>query len=180
MQLRKKFDTKGFTIGASGFKNFCWYFTSIFFFRSGLIPFSTILVLILRMYGAKIGKQVRIKPGVHIKYPWKLEIGDFSLLADCYIENLDYVKIGSNCCISQQAMLMTGNHDYKKTSFDLMVKPIVLFNGVWVGASAKVCPGVTLHNHSILTLGSVATKDLNAYTIYQGNPAIAVKERIIS
>ncbi|PWS31705.1 WcaF family extracellular polysaccharide biosynthesis acetyltransferase [Pedobacter paludis] len=178
-QLNKAFNTGTFQIGASTLKQFLWYCTSVFFFKSGLIPFSNILVFALRLFGSKIGKEVRIKPGIHIKYPWKLTIDDYSWLADCYIENLDWVKIGKNCCISQQAMLMTGNHDYGKKNFDLMVKPITLEDGVWIGASSKVCPGITLYTHSVLSLGSVATKNLEAYGIYQGNPAQFIKERKI-
>ncbi len=143
------------------------------------MPVSSVLVALLRLFGAKIGKDVRIKPGIHIKYPWKIEIGDYSWLADCYIENLDQVIIGQNCCISQRAILITGNHNYSSTSFDLMVAPIVLEEGTWVGAAAKVCPGVTLRSHAVLTMGSVATKDLSAYAIYQGNPAVQLKERNI-
>ena len=180
VELKKDFDTKDFKIGASKFKLFCWYFTNIFLFQSGLIPASNVLVFILRLFGAKIGKEVRIKPCIFVRYPWKLEVGDYTWLADCYIDNLDWVRIGKNCCISQKAVLITGNHDYKKSSFDLIVKPIILEKGSWVGASAKVCPGITLSEHSILTLGAVATKDLEPYTIYQGNPAVAVKKREIS
>lgn len=138
------------------------------------------MVFLLRLFGAKIGKQVRIKPGIHIKYPWKLVIGDYSWLADCYIENLDMVNIGTNCCISQQAVLITGNHNYTKVGFDLLTSPILLEEGVWIGASAKVCPGVTLHSHAVLTMGSVASKKLEAFGIYQGNPATKVKDRVIS
>lgn len=36
-----------------------------------------------------------------------------------------------------------------------------------------------MKSHSILSVGSVATKDLEAYGIYQGNPALKVKERKI-
>ncbi|GGE44480.1 hypothetical protein GCM10011413_08270 [Pedobacter psychrotolerans] len=136
------------------------------------------LVFFLRAFGAKIGKDVRIKPGIQIKYPWKLEVGDYSWLADCYIENLDWVKIGNHCCISQQAMLMTGNHNYKKISFDLMTSPIILEDGAWVGARASVCPGVKFYTHSILSMGSVAIGDLAAYSIYQGNPAVKIRDRI--
>jgi putative colanic acid biosynthesis acetyltransferase WcaF len=178
-QLQKKFDIKGFDRGASSFKILCWYFTSTLFFRSGLIPFSVILVFILRLFGAKIGKDVRIKPFVHIYYPWKLIVGDHSWLAECRIENLDQVVIGKNVCISQKAMLLTGNHNYKKVAFDLITKPIVLEDGVWIGASAIVCPGVIAASHSVLTVASVATKDLEAYTIYQGNPAVKLKDRVI-
>lgn len=178
-QLHKNFDTGGFHVGASGLKQFLWYFTYIFFFRSGVIPVSSVLVFILRLFGARIGKEVRIKPGIHIKYPWKLVIGNYSWLADCYIDNLDFVYIGDNCCISQQAMLITGNHNYRKTSFDLITAPITIEDGAWIGAAAKVCPGVKVHSHAVLTMCSVATKALAAYTIYQGNPAAKIKEREI-
>lgn len=178
-RLKKDFDKKDFDSGASGIKIFCWYFTSMIFFRSGLMPASSILVWILRLYGAKIGKEVRIKPYIYIHYPWKLCVGDYSWLAECRIENLAQVTIGKNVCVSQKAMLLTGNHDYKKVAFDLITKPIELADGVWIGANAVVCPGVTAANHAVLTVGSVATKDLEAYAIYQGNPAIKVKERVI-
>jgi putative colanic acid biosynthesis acetyltransferase WcaF len=176
-QLHKNFNTGGFRIGASVCKQFLWYFTDVFFFKSRVIPISAVLVFLLRIFGAKIGKEVRIKPGIHIKYPWKLEIGDYSWLADCYLENLDWVKIGKNCCISQQAMLMTGNHDYKNTAFGLITKPIIMEDGSWVGAAAKVSPGVNIGSHAVLSMGSVATSDLSPYSIYQGNPADKVRDR---
>jgi len=178
-QLRKAFDTKGFDQGASLIKAFLWYFTDTIVFRSGLVPFSVILVWILKLFGAKIGKDVRVKPFIHIKYPWKLTLGDHSWLADCYIENLAPVVIGKNVCVSQKAMLITGNHNFKKIGFDLITDGITLEDGVWIGAKATVCPGVTCKSHSVLTLGSVATKDLEAYSIYQGNPAVKIRDRVM-
>ena len=179
-QLAKNFDTEEFVIGASSLKQLLWYLTSGLFFRSGLIPFSAVLVFILKRFGAKIGKDVRIKPFVYIKYPWKLSIGDYSWIAECFIENLDFVTIGKNCCISQKAMLMTGNHNYKKTSFDLITQPIILEDGVWIGANASVCPGIICKSHSVLSMGAVATKNLEAYSIYQGSPAIKIRNRTMS
>ncbi|WP_233165916.1 WcaF family extracellular polysaccharide biosynthesis acetyltransferase [Pedobacter sp. ASV12] len=178
-QLHKNFDKKDFNPGASGFKITCWYLTSLLFFRSGLMPISSVLVFLLRLFGAKIGKDVRIKPYIYVHYPWKLSVGDHCWLAECRIENLDQVSIGKNVCVSQQAMLLTGNHDYKKAGFDLITKPITLEDGVWIGAKAIVCPGIKAHSHAVLTVGSIATKDLAAYSIYQGNPAVKVKDRLI-
>lgn len=178
-QLKKAFDTTGFDVGASGLKQLLWYFTSAIFFRSGIIPISVLLVAILRLFGAKIGKDVRIKPFIHIKYPWKLTLGDHSWLAECYIENLAPVVIGKNVCVSQNAMLLTGNHNYKKPTFDLFVDGIILEDGVWIGSNATVCPGVLCKSHSVLALGSVATKNLEPYAVYQGNPAVKVRERTI-
>ncbi|MFD2288840.1 colanic acid biosynthesis acetyltransferase WcaF [Pedobacter petrophilus] len=179
-QLKKNFNTGDFQIGASGLKQLLWYFTDVFFFRTKVIPFSAVLVFLLRTFGAKIGKDVRVKPGIQVKYPWKLEIGNNCWLADCYIENLDWVRMGEKCCISQQAMLMTGNHNYKKTTFNLLTAPIVLEDGVWMGAKSVVGPGIKLYSHSVLSLSSVAVSDLAAYTIYQGNPAVKVRDREIS
>jgi putative colanic acid biosynthesis acetyltransferase WcaF len=177
--LKIQFDKKSFKIGASNFKVYSWYFMSTLFFKSGFIPFSFMLVYILKIFGAKIGKDVRIKPGIHIRYPWKLTVGNHSWLADCYIENLDTVIIGRHACVSQQAMLMTGNHNYKSIGFDLITKPIIIEDGVWVGAQCLVLPGVEARSHSVLTAGSTAVKNLDAYTIYQGNPAVKIRERII-
>lgn len=180
VQLKKKFDTKDFDHGASTLKQLLWYFTSALFFRSGLVPFSVILVWLLKLFGAKIGQDVRVKPYIHIKFPWKLEMGDHSWLAECYIENLAPVIIGKNCCVSQNAILMTGNHDYKSTGFDLITKPIILEDGVWIGASAIVCPGVTAHTHAVLAVGSIANTNLESYAIYQGNPAVKIRERVFN
>jgi putative colanic acid biosynthesis acetyltransferase WcaF len=90
------------------------------------------------------------------------------------------ISIGSNVCISQGATLLTGSHNYKKGSFDLITKGITLEDGVWIGAEAIINLGVTAHSHAVLTSGSVATKDLEAYGVYQGNPAVKIRERIIA
>jgi putative colanic acid biosynthesis acetyltransferase WcaF len=76
-------------------------------------------------------------------------------------------------------MLLCGNHNYKKSSFDLIVGKIHLEKGAWIGAHAVVCPGVVCKSHAILTVNSVATSNLEAFGIYQGNPAIKVKTRVI-
>jgi putative colanic acid biosynthesis acetyltransferase WcaF len=76
-------------------------------------------------------------------------------------------------------MLLCGNHNYKKTTFDLIIGKIVLEDGAWIGAQSIVCPNVTCKTHSILAVNSVATNDLEPYTIYRGNPAKAIRERII-
>ncbi|GAB3920189.1 WcaF family extracellular polysaccharide biosynthesis acetyltransferase [Larkinella terrae] len=133
---------------------------------------------ILTLFGAKIGAGFAIKPKVNIKFPWFLTIGDYVWVGEeVWIDNLAPVTIGNHVCISQGAMFETGNHNYRRRTFDLFVKPIHLENGVWIGARSIVCPGVTCHSHSILTVGSVATQSLEAYGIYQGNPAIRVKNR---
>ena len=76
--------------------------------------------------------------------------------------------------------MLYGNHNYKRQTFDLIVKPIVIKDGAWVGAQSTVCPGVTMHSHSVLSVGSIASKDLMPYSIYRGNPAVKVAELVMS
>jgi len=135
-----------------------WYAVSIAFFRTAIPYPSRLKVIMLRMFGANIGQGVIIKPSVIIKYPWKLSIGDHSWIGEqVWIDNLDQVTIGNHCCISQGAMLLCGNHDYKKPTFDLMIKPIVLEDGVWIGARCIIGPGVLLNSGTVKRLGSTIT-----------------------
>ncbi len=157
-----------------------WYFCNIIFLINPLNPVSSVRVAILRLFGAKIGTCVVIKPGVNIKYPWKLEIGNHVWIGEkVWIDNLDQVTISDNVCVSQGALLLCGNHNYKKPTFDLIVKPIVLEEGVWIGAKSTVCGGVVCKSHSVLAVGSVTAKDLEVYAIYQGVPAVKIRSREI-
>lgn len=172
-----KYDHSIYQPGRNGLVRGLWYITNAMFFKSSCFPFYGLKRTLLRWFGGKIGKAVVIKPCVNIKYPWHLTIGDHSWIGEnVWIDNLADVTIGKNCCISQGAMLLCGNHDYTKESFDLKIDQIVLKDGAWVGAKSIVCPGVTMGQESVLTAGSVATKNLIENTIYQGNPAVEKKK----
>jgi len=173
-----KFNNSWYNPG-SAVKRLLWYVVHEVFFDSAF-PINSIKVSLLKMFGARVGTGVVIKPKVRIKYPWKLQIGNHSWIGESvWIDNLDQVTIGSHCCISQGAMLLCGNHNYKQSSFDLIIGPITLDDGAWIGAQATVCPGVRCASHSVLTVGSIATKNMVPYGIYQGNPAVQVKTRVI-
>ncbi len=173
-----KFNNSWYKPGTTSFKQALWYVVNAFFFRSTLFPFSGFKVFLLKLFDARIGKGVNIKPSVNIKYPWRLKIGDFSWIGEnVWIDNLGEVSIGNNVCISQGAFILCGNHNYKKSTFDLIVGTIAVEDGVWIGAKSIVCPGVTCKSHAVLTTGSVATSNLDAFGIYQGNPATLVRQR---
>ncbi len=162
------------------FKIACWFIFNALILKNKYNPFSRSKVAVLRLFGATIGKGVVIKPSVSVKYPWKLAIGNYVWIGEnVWIDNLDQVTIGNHVCISQGALLLCGNHNYKKSSFDLMIKPIELQDGTWIGAKSMVTQGVVCKEHSILAVQSVATSNLEAFTIYQGNPAIEVRKRHI-
>ena len=175
-----KFNNSWFRAGKPKLVVVFWYITSAVFFNSYLLPFSFLKRIILRIFGAKVAKGVVIKPKVSIKYPWKLTVGDNTWIGEnVWIDNLDTVNIGANVCISQGALILSGNHDYSKTTFDLIVKPITIEDGVWIGAKSIVTQGVVCKSHSVLAVNSVASSNLELYSIYEGNPAEKIRDRKI-
>ena len=101
-------------------------------------------------------------------------------MEECWVLSRARSTVANHVCISQRAFLCTGSHNYKHTSFNLIVKPITIENGAWLGAGCWVGPGVTVGTHAVLTAGSVAAKNLEANGIYRGDPAVFVKQRVIS
>jgi len=167
-------------IGASRIKQLAWYGVNIIFFKNPFVILSSLKVTLLRWFGARMGQGVVVKPAVNIKFPWKLQVGDHSWIGEAvWIDNLSEVIIGSHVTLSQGSLLLTGSHDHTKVTFDFLSSAIVLEDGVWIGARAVVTGGVTCRNHSILGIGSVAEKDLEAYMIYKGNPAVPILKRVI-
>ncbi len=155
-----------------------WFLFGLPILRCSLLPSSAIRRSLLRLFGAKIGAGVILKPGVRVKYPWYLQIGDHSWIGeDCWIDNLVQVTIGTQCCLSQGAYLCTGNHDWSDRSFAYRLAGIAIGDGAWVGAKSVVCPGVTVGRLAILTAGSVARENIPEREIHSGNPAVFLKRR---
>ena len=175
-----RFDNSGYRVGAGPVKQVLWYFTNALFFINPLFPFRSVKPMLLRLFGARVGKGVVIHPGVNIKFPWKLAIGDHVWIGQrAWLDNIDQLTIGNHVVISQGAMIIQGSHDYKKVDYPTLHRPVVLEDGSWVGAGAIVTLGVTLKSHAVLAAGSMTSKDLEPYMIYQGNPAQPVRERVM-
>ena len=157
---------------------FVWYFMSLLFFESSWFPFYAIKNRLLRLFGAHIGSGIIIKPKVYIKYPWMIAMGNNVWIGEgARIDNLALVKIGSDVCISQNAFLLTGNHDYRSDSFDLMIGSITIEDEVWVGASVVVCPNTILSKGTVVSVGSVISGTTIGNQVYRGNPAILTRSR---
>ena len=175
-----QFDNSWYSPGRSRLVRVLWFLVGAPILRCSLIPSSAIRRALLRLFGAHVGSGVIIKPGVRVKYPWRLSIGDNSWLGeDCWIDNLAQVSIGANVCISQGAYLCTGNHDWSDPAFGLMVKSIAVGDSAWIAAKALIAPGVSLGEGAVAAAGSVVTHDIPAYEIHAGNPAGLVKSRPI-
>ena len=174
------FDNSWYNPGRGFLVRTLWLIVNAVFLQNPINLSSGLKVFILRLFGGRIGRGVVFKPSVNVKYPWNLTVGDYSWIGEgAWLDSLDCIVIGSNVCISQGAYFCTGNHDWGDPAFGLVVKPIVVEDGAWVGARATVLPGVTVKTHSIIAAGTVISKDTEPYMVFAGNPAIAVKERVI-
>lgn len=164
--------------GASLWKQATWYLIGSPLVQSYWLPLSSIKVALLRWFGAQIGKHVRIKPGVKIKFPWRLTVGDYVWIGEnVWIDNLATITVGNHVCISQDVYLCTGNHDWAHPAFKLMTAGIDIQDSSWIAARAVVGPGVTVGEGAVLGLGSVAGQSLEPMQIYAGNPAQPIKQR---
>ena len=149
---------KNWTRGKSFFYEMIW---QVFFkpIISSALPGTIWRKLILILFGAKIGKSVRLSPGIKIKMPWRLYIGDYSWIGeDVWIDKLSIVKIGNNVCISQGAYFCTGNHDFKKVSFNLICESIIVESESWIGSKVIIGPGNTIGKGSVIKMGSIIKK----------------------
>jgi putative colanic acid biosynthesis acetyltransferase WcaF len=132
----------------------------------------------MRCFGASVGHGVIIKPGAKITFPWRISIGDNSWIGEgVWLLNLDRIEIENNVCISQNAFLCTGSHDWSIERFTLITRPIVIRAGVWIAANVSIGPGVTIGRNTVVTMGSVVSHSLPEGMVCSGNPCKPVKPR---
>ena len=155
--------------GASIFKEILWVAIFKPIVKSSF-PGSKWREICLIIFGADLGKGIRLTSSLNVTMPWRLKIGDFCWIGEeTWINNLALVSIAENVCISQGVYLCTGNHNYKKTSFDLIVKPIIIDSDVWIGAKSIIGPGYKIGKGSIITLGSVISENIPENSLYKNN-----------
>jgi putative colanic acid biosynthesis acetyltransferase WcaF len=176
MQL-DEFDNSDFDRGSSRLVEALWRIAEGLLFASW-IPGSGWRRSLLRLFGARVGRGVVVKPRVRVKFPWRLCIGDHSWIGEgVWIDNLAEVRIGAHCCLSQAAYLCTGNHRWDRADFALVTGPIDIEDHCWIGARASVGPAVTCREGSVLSMGSLAVEDLEEWTVHAGSPAVPRKPR---
>lgn len=135
--------------------------------------------LLLRLFGAKIGKGVLIRSSARITYPWKLVIGDHSWVGDdTVVYNLERVEIGSNVAIAHRVYLCTGSHDYEDPQFSISASPIIIEDQVWLPNDVFVGPGVRIGQGTVVGARSTVFHDLPPMMLCYGNPAKSIRPRL--
>ncbi len=162
------------------FVRLLWGSVWLFLFRPSLWFWQTPRLLLLRLFGAKIGRSVQVMPSVKIWAPWNLSIGDFSAVShgvDLYC--VAPIEIGAHATVSQRAFLCTASHEIDHPSMPLVTAPIKISDGAWVCAEAYIHPGVTVGTDAVAGVRAVVLNDVPDRQVVAGNPARVIRERIV-
>jgi putative colanic acid biosynthesis acetyltransferase WcaF len=171
---------RGYVHARSGVVRALWFVVEPLVLANPLVTSYALKRVVLRLFGAHVGRNVIVKPSVRVKCPWHLSIGDNAWIGErAWIDNFVEVRIGANACVSQGAYICTGNHDWSDPGMGRVVEPVDIGDGAWVGAFARIAPGVVVGHEAVVTLGSVLLDNAEPRGIYQGNPATWIRERTI-
>jgi len=145
-----------------------WLFIQLTCFKTSIFP-SRFRPGLLRSFGASVGRGVLIRRGIRVHFPWNLEIGNDSWIGEeVWFINHEKVTIGSDVCISQRSIICSGSHDYRSSALEYAHKPVVIKDGAWVCLDAKVLPGVTIGECSVVSAGEIVRESLSNYSMLVG------------
>lgn len=134
---------------------------------------------LLRVFGAKIGKNVLIRPSVKITYPWKVSIGDFAWIGDdVVLYSLGEIEIGDNAVVSQRSYLCAASHDYTRPDFQICDQKIHICSQAWLATDVFVAPGITVGEGAVVGARSSVFHDLPPMMVCVGSPAKPIKHRV--
>lgn len=167
----RQYNQSGYDRGREGWFILVWWLVQAIAFPLSLHNMDEFRCLILRKFGAKIGKGVKIRPTARITYPWKVSIDDYSWIGDdVVLYSLDEIAIGSHCVISQKSYLCTGSHDLKDVAFSLITAPIKIGNGAWVATDCFIGPGVKIGANAVIGARSSVFSDIPSQQVAWGSP----------
>jgi len=159
-------------------KRLLWAGVEATLFRCSFHTMNRWRSLLLRLFGAKVGKHCIIRRTLRVFYPWNVEIGEMCILGDsASLYSLGKITLGDRSMVSQEAYLCAGTHDYTKASLPLVTMPITVNREAWVCARAFVGPGVTVGEGAVVAAGAVVVKNVEPWMVVGGNPAKVIKKR---
>jgi putative colanic acid biosynthesis acetyltransferase WcaF len=167
----RKYDQSSFDRGRPGWYVLLWWLVQGVTFPLTPHPFNSVRCVLLRLFGARIGKRVLIRPTARFTYPWKVQIGDDCWIGDDVVfYSLDRIQVGEHCVISQKTYLCTGSHDSQDPNFGLVTAPIAIGNGVWIATDCFVAAGVQIGANALVGARSSVFSSLPAQQVCWGTP----------
>jgi putative colanic acid biosynthesis acetyltransferase WcaF len=157
-----------------------WGVASAVLFRSSPWFWQVPRRLLLRLFGAKVGRGVQVMPSVKIWAPWNLVLGDHATVShgvDLY--SVDRIEIGAHATVSQRSFLCTASHEVDHPNMPLTHAPIRIEDGAWVCAEAFIHPGVVVGVDAVVAARAVVVKDVLPRQVVGGNPARFIRERFV-
>lgn len=160
-------------------RRLAWAFVQMLLYRPSPRPFHGWRAMLLRAFGASMGPNCHFYPRSKVWAPWNLICADQVTAADgVEIYNPSPMTFGSHAILSQDSYLCGATHDYDDPAFPLIAFTMRVGAYSWICARASVLPGANVGEGAVLGLGSVATRDLEPWTVYAGVPAVKVKDRV--
>lgn len=173
-----RYDQSGYDRGRPGWFIQLWWLVQATIFQWSPLPCYGFRNGLLRLFGAKIGRGVKVRSDAHFYFPWKITLGDNTWVGNgAVLYSLAPITVGTHCVISQEAYLNTGSHELTDPHFRLIIKPIVLEDGVWVGTRAFVTLGVTIRRNAVIGAMSMVTREMPANMVCVGNPCRPLRQR---
>jgi len=170
----RRYDQSWFDRGRPGWLILLWWLVQAIVFPLTPQPFSAFRRGLLRLFGAKIGKGVFIRPTARFTFPWKIEIGDYSWIGDDVVfYSLDSIRIGCHSVISQKCYLCTGSHNWQDPAFQLVTAPITIGNGVWMATDCFISPGVEIGANAVIGARSSVFTSIPNEQVCWGTPCKA-------
>ncbi len=167
----RKYDQSWFDRGRPSWYVLLWWFVQAIAFPLTPQPLNILRCALLRLFGARIGKGVLIRPTARFTYPWKVTIGNYSWIGDnVVLYSLDQIHIGEHCVISQKSYLCTGTHDLQDPAFGLKTASITIENGAWVAADCFVGPGVQIAANAVIGARSSVFSNMPSGQVCWGSP----------
>ncbi len=157
-------------------KRIIWYIVNATIFRCLPTPLRHGL---LKLFGAKIGRDALIYPSCKIYAPWSLTVGRACIGPNTELYNKAPITIGNDCVISQGSYLCTASHDISSLMLPLVSRPISIENHAWVAADAFVGMGVTVGEGAVVGARAAVFRDVEPWTVVGGNPARTIKKRTL-
>ncbi|ABA23481.1 transferase hexapeptide repeat protein [Trichormus variabilis ATCC 29413] len=165
------YDQSWFDRGRSAWYILLWWLVQAIAFPLTPHPSSNIRCWLLRLFGARIGRGVVVRPTARFTFPWKVTIGDYSWVGDdVVLYSLDEIHIGQHCVISQKSYLCTGSHDIQDPTFRLKVAGITIGNGAWVATDCFIAPGVEIGANAVIGARSSVFTNMPAGQVCWGSP----------